>query len=98
MPLKQASAGLLALKPVRFRWKENPAGRVYLGFLAQSVQRELPLAVQSHANEPIGIRYNTLVAYLTQAVQELAQKVEALERTLDELEKENARLREELSH
>ncbi|GIV26079.1 MAG: hypothetical protein KatS3mg026_1771 [Bacteroidia bacterium] len=98
VPLREASGNLLALRAVRFRWKDEPSGPIKLGFLAQSVQAELPLAVQNPTGEPIGIRYNALVAYLTKAVQDLAKKVEELEQALDQIEKENARLREEISN
>jgi hypothetical protein len=79
-----------SLNPVRFAWK-NGEGGVHYGLLAQEVLVALETAGISvfggvvradphDADSPLGLRYDQFIAPLIAAVQELAQRVRALEK------------------
>jgi hypothetical protein len=74
-----ALATLKQLLPVRFRWKGDGAPGV--GFVAQDVQPLVPEAVTGtpEAPEPMGMDLSKLVPYLVSAMQDLSQRLEALE-------------------
>lgn len=79
-----------SLNPVRFAWK-NGEGGVHYGLLAQEVADALDsagvsgfgglvLADPQDADGQLGLRYDQLIAPLVAAVQELAQRIRALEK------------------
>jgi hypothetical protein len=86
---------VLALKPVRYRWavggneggEARPGRRVHYGLLAQEVLDVLGggdfaghvLADPDDAESEQGLRYDAFIAPLIRAVQELAERVAALE-------------------
>jgi hypothetical protein len=83
IPMKNALANVLALKPVTYKWKED--GSDGQGFIAHELQEVCPDAVvgekdavDSEGNiKPQGIDTSFLVATLTAAIQELNAKVDA---------------------
>ncbi|MEK8048732.1 tail fiber domain-containing protein [Ideonella sp. DXS22W] len=76
-------AEVLRLKPVAYRWKALRTDDDQLGLIAQDVREVIPQAV--HVDDPkqpdsrLGISYDSLVAVLINAVQELAGRLQALE-------------------
>lgn len=76
-------AEVLRLKPVAYRWKALRTDQDQLGLIAQDVREVIPQAV--HADDPqqadsrLGLSYDSLVAVLINAVQELAGRLQALE-------------------
>jgi hypothetical protein len=74
---------ILNLKPTLYRMKSDETeGSKELGFIAQEIKEFIPQAyVESGEDENkfIGLNYNAIVAALVKSVQELTQKVNALE-------------------
>lgn len=76
-------AEVLRLKPVAYRWKALRTDQDQLGLIAQDVREVIPQAV--HADDPqqadsrLGLSYDSLVAVLIKAVQELAGRLQSLE-------------------
>lgn len=87
---------IMALQPVRYRWAvggnagglPRPGRRMHYGLLAQQVLAALEgrdfgghvLADPEDAESEQGLRYDAFIAPLIRAVQELAERVAALER------------------
>lgn len=80
---------VLALKPVRYRWKESSDETVHYGLLAQEVLATATtagVAFGGHvlvdpkdADSQQALRYSSFIAPLIAAVQELTERVKALE-------------------
>lgn len=89
-PIADASERLAALKPCRFAFRSDPARRLD-GFLAQEAAAVVPEAVTGAPDAvdadgipvPMTLDPARLVPLLTASVQELAARVEALERKRD---------------
>jgi hypothetical protein len=87
-PLTGALDVVLALKPVKFRWKSTD--EIAEGFLGHELQQVVPNAVTGQpdaVNEdgsinPLQVDYSKLVPILTAAVKELLARVEVLEQAL----------------
>ncbi len=85
---------VLALKPVRYRWRDNASdGRVHYGLLAQEVlaaakTHGVPnfgghvLVDDDDADSQQALRYSSFIAPLVAAVQALAERVKKLESDL----------------
>lgn len=74
---KHGLAAIEALVPKRYH--RNNSVRLELGFVAQDVQRVLPDAVVEHPKFGLGIDVMAIVSVLVNAVNELADRVDALE-------------------
>jgi hypothetical protein len=76
-------SAILGLKPTLYRMKtDETEGNKELGFIAQEVKDFIPQAYSESINGDytfIGLNYNAIVAALVKAIQELTQKVNALE-------------------
>jgi len=85
---------IIALNPVKFNWidgfVESEDGKDMLGFIAQEVQNAIPEAVEDFSSNSITIGEKTIenplrvnekfiIPVLVKAIQELTQKVNALE-------------------
>jgi hypothetical protein len=69
-----SSSVLDHLKPVYFNWKET--GEQDLGFIAEDVNQELPVAVNLDANgQPNGIKDRALIALVVKEMQNLRKEV-----------------------
>jgi hypothetical protein len=78
-PLNYGLQTIAQLRPVSYRWKDNPAGDAHLGFLAQEVQALIPEAVHDAGNgQPLGMQYSELIPVLVKAIQELKAEIEIL--------------------
>lgn len=85
---------ILALKPVRYRWRDDAADeRVHYGLLAQDVLAAAEahgapnfgghvLVDDDDAGSPQALRYSSFIAPLVAAVQALAERVQELESRL----------------
>lgn len=93
-PIGQAIARLMRLRPVRFRWKADPAGPQVDGFLAHEAQEVVPEAVTGFKDQTDengnpayqGIDQAKLVPLLAAALQEAVIRIDALETRLAYLE------------
>lgn len=81
-------AEVLKIKPIVYRWNEKfgPHGhkddQKYIGFSAQEVERQVPLAVSHSRDGWKGLHDRGLIALHHNAIQELNAKVEALDSEL----------------
>jgi hypothetical protein len=83
---------VLAMKPLVYNYKGNPARQKALGFTAQEMRKIVPevVDVPKNPNAMMGIRYSELIPVLAKAIQELKQEKDAKEAAL---ENENAALK-----
>jgi hypothetical protein len=89
-PLNYGLQTVAQLRPVSYRWKDNPAGDAHLGFLAQEVQALIPEAVHDAGNsQPLGMQYSELIPVLVKAIQEQEALMETMKATIEKL---NARI------
>lgn len=72
---------ILALRPVNYNFidKELRGSEKHIGFIAQEVEEVLPEIVAVGDDKLKGLRDNEIIAVLVKAVQELAERMEALE-------------------
>ena len=93
-PISQAIARLMHLRPVRFRWKADPAGPQVDGFIAHEAQEIVPEAVTGFKDQTDesgnpayqGIDQAKLVPLLAAALQEAVSRIDALETRIASLE------------
>ncbi len=71
---------------VKYRFKTNPEGPLQIGVTAQQLQEVKPGLVEEQEDGILSVKYSILVPILVKAVQELADKVDALELRVSELE------------
>jgi hypothetical protein len=76
------------LRPRRLRWKADPAGDVFDGFIAQEVADVVPAAVSGDPDgdpddAPMQLDMSRLVPVLVACVQNLARQVDELQARLD---------------
>ena len=68
-----------ALVPKTFAYNDDPADETHLGFIAQDVQKVLPLAVTEFDDGRLGLSTDTIVAALVAKVQQLEARLAAIE-------------------
>jgi hypothetical protein len=74
-----ASEGLLKLRPVTFRYKEDPDGRRQYGLIAEQVERVYPeLVIYDDDGKVQGVRYDLLPALLVNQMQKQAKTINTL--------------------
>jgi hypothetical protein len=82
--MDQASEAILALKPVTFRYKKDPAGIPQFGLVAEEVEKISPdLVVRDKEGKPYSVRYEAVNAMLLNEFLKEHRKVEKLEAALD---------------
>ncbi|MCS6789834.1 MAG: tail fiber domain-containing protein [Bacteroidia bacterium] len=80
VPLPYGLEKINQLRPVVYWWNDEPTSAMpHVGFLAQEVRRVLPEATASVSEEIVGVDMAALVAVLTRSLQQLAERVGALE-------------------
>jgi trimeric autotransporter adhesin len=88
-PMAKASEALLALKPVRFRYKKeiDPAGTSQFGLVAEEVEKVNPaLVVRDKEGKPYSVRYDQVNAMLLNEFLKEHRKVEEQQTTIGKLE------------
>jgi hypothetical protein len=93
-----ASSGLMRLRPVSFRYKNDPSRTLQYGLVAEEVARVYPELVTRGTDGKVqSVRYLELNAMLLNEVQKLAQRLEtkdrqlaAQQREIDALKQQNA--------
>lgn len=78
---------LLQLRPVTWKWKEEPAGPLQLGLVAQEVEPVMPALVMrdADASKPLGLNYMGLLPVIVKAVQEQQAGLESRDARIAEL-------------
>lgn len=76
---------LLKLRPVSYRWIDNPQQGLQLGFIAQEVQPILPETVHAadDANATLSLSYNDFIPVIVKATQELKAANDNLRATIE---------------
>ena len=78
--VENANSILNQINGVNFKWKENDKSAI--GVIAQDVEKVLPQLVNERSDTGTkSVCYNGLIGVLIEAVKELSQKVEELERS-----------------
>ena len=86
-----ASAGLMKLRPVSFRYKDDPSGTLQYGLVAEEVARVYPELVTRGTDGKLqSVRYLELTALLLNELQKQATKLAAQQREIDTLKQQNA--------
>src|SRR5262249_25231322 len=90
-PMDKASEGILALKPVTFRYKEerDPKGIPQFGLVAEDVEKvNSDLITRDRDGKPYTVRYEAVNAMLLNEFLKEHQKVQKLQATATRQEKE----------
>ena len=97
-----ASAGLMKLRPVSFRYKDDPSGILQYGLVAEEVERVYPELVTRGTDGKVqSVRYWEFTAMLLNELQKQAmetrqrlevkdQQIAAQQREIDALKQQNA--------
>jgi hypothetical protein len=87
-PMDQVSEAILALKPVAFQYKSDPAGAGRFGLIAEEVAKVNPdLVVRDCNGEIYSVRYEAVNAMLLNEFLKEHHKVETLQATLAQQQK-----------
>ncbi|MCC6761206.1 MAG: tail fiber domain-containing protein [Chitinophagaceae bacterium] len=90
-PLNNALEKLLQLKGVTYEWNDDktgtkrPAGK-QMGFTAQNIQQVFPQLVSTDAQGYLQTSYGTYDALYVEAIKELLQKIQVLEKKIQALQ------------
>lgn len=78
---------LLRLRPVSWRWKTEPEGKLQLGLVAQEVEGVMPELVTrgEDATEPLGLNYMALLPVMVKAAQEQQAQIREQQRQIEQL-------------
>jgi hypothetical protein len=88
-----ASAGLMRLRPVSFRYKSDPSGTLQYGLVAEEVARVYPELVTRGTDGKVqSVRYLELTALLLNELQKQTTKIAAQQREIDALKQKDASL------
>jgi hypothetical protein len=95
-----ASDKLMKLRPVSFRYKEDPTAAQQYGLIAEEVAKVYPeLAIRDKDGKPESVAYHLLPAMLLNEVQkqaktnqQLVKENQALQQRISVLEKKNAQI------
>jgi hypothetical protein len=91
-PLERSLEKVLALRGVRFHWKQDFPKTDRIGFIAQEVESVLPELVFTNPTDGfMGVNYAEMTAMLAEAIKEQQELIDALTASLHEA---NARLEE----
>ena len=98
-PMNEASASVLALKPVTFRYKNelDPKGIAQFGLVAEEVEKVNPdLVARDEAGKAYTVRYEAVNAMLLNEFLKEHRKVEKMESTIAQQQKQIAALAESI--
>jgi endosialidase-like protein len=85
-PMDKASEAILALKPVTFQYKSDPAGAGQFGLIAEEVAKVNPaLVVRDRNGEIYSVRYEAVNAMLLNEFLKEHRKVQGQEATIAQL-------------
>jgi len=95
-----ASERLMNLRPVTFRYKEDPSDTLQYALVAEEVARVYPeLVTYADDGRPLSVAYHLLPAMLLNELQKQVKEnrrkdaqIEALQRQVESLQKEMARI------
>src|SRR5207249_2785645 len=89
----ERSQGLYSLRPVTFRYKQDPQGQRQYGLIAEDVAKVYPeLVTKGTDGRDESVQYHELIPLLLNEVQHQQQKMDAQAQQMAELQAQNARL------
>src|SRR5262249_14545168 len=92
-PMGAHSRGLLQLRPVIFRYKQDAQGERQYGLIAEEVAKVYPeLVTRGATGEVEAVRYHEVIPMLLNEVQHQQRQLVAQAKQLAELKAQNARL------
>ncbi len=87
-PLNYGLKEILQMHPVRYNWKTEPTANPKIGLIAQEVQKLVPeVVIGNEKTDMLGMNYAELVPVLINAVKELDQKIENIEKEIKSIRK-----------
>ena len=88
-----ASAGLLRLRPVSFRYKQDPNGTLQYGLIAEEVATVYPdLVTYGDDGKPLSVAYQMLPAMLLNELQKKDAQIVALQKQVGALQKKSGHI------
>lgn len=81
-PFRYGLNEILRLKTSTFIYNQDKSNTVMSGFIAQDVQKVMPMAVHSKDGSMLSLETNAIIAALVESVKELNKKIEKLEKQL----------------
>ena len=95
--MDEASSDLMKLRPVTFRYKQDPQGERQYGLVAEEVAKVYPeLVSYGPDGKPMTVRYLTLIAMLLNELQkqnsELRNQAAANQRQAEQLQRQSQQL------
>jgi hypothetical protein len=88
LAIKYGLKEILMLNPVSYQWIDNIDNyKTHLGFIAQEVETVIPEVISKGEDGSYGMNYAELVPVLVKSIQELTDKVNALESRLEHIAK-----------
>jgi Chaperone of endosialidase len=92
-----ASSSVMKLRPVSFRYKDDPTGKLQYGLVAEEVQRVYPeLVTTGHDGKVQSVRYLEFTALLLNELQKQAKQTRELAQRLQNKERQLASQQREL--
>ena len=89
----EASERLMKLRPVTFRYKEDPSGTLQYGLVAEEVARVYPeLVTNGDDGRPVSVAYQMLPAMLLNEMQKKDVQIAALQKQVESLQRETTRI------
>ncbi len=101
-PIKTALSNVIKLQPVMYYWRKDEFpdkkfdSKKHIGLIAQELETVFPEVVSTDDKGYKSVDYPALVPVLIRAVQELNERVDALEKQNKELEKINLELKNQV--
>lgn len=93
-----SSDGLLKLRPVSYRYKQDPTGSMQYGLIAEDVEQVYPELVTHTADGKIqGVRYDLLPALLINEIQKQASDAKRKDAQIAELKRQAEAQRREIA-
>jgi hypothetical protein len=87
-----ASAGLMQLRPVSFRYKNDPSGTLQYGLVAEEVARVYPeLTIRGTDGKVEGVRYLEFTTLLLKELQKQAKETRDLTQRLEKKDRQLGR-------
>ncbi len=77
---------VMMMRPVTYQWKNEAAGKIKVGLIAQEVKAVIPeVVIGDETTETLGMNYAELVPVLVKAIQEQQKQIEQLRKDLNAL-------------
>lgn len=82
VPLSNTLSNIGKINGYRYHWKDPSNPDLQIGFIAQELQKIYPELVKENEQGDLSVNYSGMIPVLLEAIKELQQKVEELEKKL----------------